>query len=71
MNILHNTLDRFNRWTRKNQGKILIVVLAIWFIGMVGEDDYQRAKESEQLVASFWTADGSRHYSGREELNND
>lgn len=51
--------------------KTLCALAVVYAYCLAGEDDYQRAKESEQLVASFWRADGNRHYSGIEELSHD
>jgi hypothetical protein len=42
------------------------VIFIICALAYASEDQYQRAKESEQLVAEFWQADNG-HYSGEQQ----
>jgi hypothetical protein len=43
---------------------LITLLLVLAFISIASEDGYQHAKKQEQLVASFWQADGSKYYSG-------
>jgi hypothetical protein len=53
-------------------GRMKKIAIALYILGlfygfcMASEDQYQRAKESEQLVAEFWQADNG-HYSGEQQ----
>lgn len=44
--------------------KTLCALAVVYAYCLAGEDDYQRAKESEQLVSEFWTASGDKYFSG-------
>lgn len=57
---------RIRHWFRKHQSLTGLIVAAIAFLllGLISEDDYQRAKEQERLVASFWAGDGDKRFSG-------
>lgn len=46
--------------------KTLCAIALVYAYCIASNDDYERAKESEQLVASFWRADGDRYFSGEQ-----
>jgi hypothetical protein len=46
--------------------KTLCALALIYCWMWSSEDGYQHAKKQEQLVASFWQADGSKYYSGEQ-----